>query len=412
MRPPSENRGLPKLIFDKYKLLEPLGRGGMAEVYKALSVGAAGFQRPVVLKRILPHLAANKQFVDMFVKEASIAASLDHPNIVQVFDLGDFQGDLFMVLEYVPGVNLGTVMQFYSNLGKAVPHQLVAYTAVDVCKALECAHGHRDQEGRLDPFVHRDVSPQNVLLSMSGTVKLADFGLAMALGGVRMTMPGIIKGKLGYMSPEQATGERDLDIRSDLFSLGVVMYEAIAGRRLFVGSSPADTIQRIRAGQISSLTELAPQTPPALADLVHELLARDREQRPESAKEVRRMLSQYLRKVHPPVDATTLAGIVRHVLEEEEENQEAAGETVDDILTEAYNQNGEKSGEDDRPTMDISESRREPDTNADTEPAIERAEIDRIDSESGSGPAVAPDDDDAVVISQIVIVEPKAGNDS
>ncbi len=124
------------------------------------------------------------------------------------------------------------------------------------------------------------------------------------------------------------------------------------------------------------------------------------------------MLSQYLRKVHPPVDATTLAGIVRHVLEEEEENQEAAGETVDDILTEAYNQNGEKSGEDDRPTMDISESRREPDTNADTEPAIERAEIDRIDSESGSGPAVAPDDDDAVVISQIVIVEPKAGNDS
>jgi serine/threonine-protein kinase len=392
-----------KLIFDKYKLLEPLGRGGMAEVYRALSVGAAGFKRPVVLKRILPALAANTQFVDMFVKEASIAASLDHPNIVQVFDLGEFDGDLFMVMEYVPGATLASVMQYYGLQGKGVPHAVVAYIAVDVCKALECAHEHRDVSGVRAPFIHRDVSPQNVLISSLGTVKLADFGLAMAMSGLRVTIPGVIKGKLGYMSPEQATGDRDLDHRSDLFSLGVVMYEAISGRRLFVGSSFADTIRRIKSAQVPPLFEVAPQAPPALLDVVHQLLARDREKRPESAGEVRRMLSAYLRKVHPPVDATGLAKIVRLVGVESATAQADDGEGNDEVATAAYSVEEGSSG--DRPTLSEGGTPRDEAqvSPASEEPPTEETPVVKL----GEPPAVVPTDaPDAVIISRIVVIGP------
>jgi serine/threonine-protein kinase len=322
------------LIFGKYEVLETLGRGGMAEVFRALSVGVAGFRRPVVIKRILPQLASNKQFVDMFIKEASIAASLDHPNIVQVFDLGQDEGDLFMVLEHVPGIDLGVMAQYYSDHGGGIPHELVAFVAVDVCKALECAHGQRDPRGRPRPVIHRDVSPQNVLLSVAGAVKLADFGLAMALGGTRATTPGIIKGKLGYMSPEQATGQRDLDIRSDLFSLGVVLHEALSGRRLFVGPTAAAIIQRVRSAQVPLLAEVAPSVPVVLAELVHSLLQQHRDDRPSSAQEVRRVLSRYLRTVQPPVDAGILAEAVRHVAESLSEG--GGSDASDEVCTAAY----------------------------------------------------------------------------
>lgn len=328
------------LIFGKYKLLEPLGRGGMAEVYRALSVGAAGFKRPVVIKRILPSLAANRQFVDMFIKEASIAASLDHPNIVQVFDLGEDNGDLFMVLEYVPGLDLGTIVQRFAETGRRLPHQIVAFLAVDICKALECAHDHHDADGSPSPVIHRDVSPQNVLISMAGTVKLADFGLAMAMTDARVTLPGIIKGKLGYLSPEQALGSRELDVRSDLFSLGVVLYEAIAGRRLFEGDSPGDTIRRVRDVRFQSLSRVAPQVPDQLVDLIHKLLSKDPEGRPSSAREVRKVLARYLRHVHPPVDATALASIVRHLVRDRAARPPALDVTSDDIATAAFTVEG------------------------------------------------------------------------
>jgi serine/threonine-protein kinase len=405
------------LIFGKYKLLEPLGRGGMAEVYKALSVGAAGFSRPVVIKRILPNLAANRQFVDMFIKEASIAASLDHPNIVQVYDLGEDNHDLFMVLEYVPGLDLGTIVQHFAETGRHLPHQIVAFVGVDMCKALECAHDHHDAEGNPAPVIHRDVSPQNVLISMAGTVKLADFGLAMALTDVRVTLPGIIKGKLGYLSPEQAFGARELDTRSDLFSLGVVLYEAIAGRRMFVGDSPAETIRRIRDLQFPSLGRIAPQVPDQLAELIQRLLSRDPAARPGSAKEVRKILARYLRHVHPPVDATALAGIVRHLVRERSANAaveaEEADTPSDDVVTQAYTASGNVALQDE-PADDRETVTAEPPSGEGAQPAAlvtddpdPTLQTDRSENgafEPDRPPAQQPPSDTAVLIAKVVSV--------
>jgi len=301
------------LIFNRYEIVELIGRGGMAEVHRAYSVGAAGFRRPVVIKRILPQLAVDPQFVDMFVAEASTAALLDHPNIVQVFDLGEHGGDLFMVMELVPGTDFGSLVRDYASKDRIVPPELTAYVMVDVCKALECAHGHISEEGELRPVIHRDVSPHNVLLSLRGTVKLGDFGLALPTGNVRRTMPGIIKGKLGYMSPEQAHGVRDLDGRSDLFSLGIVMYEALTGTRLFVERTQADTVLAVRRAEIAPVTDLNPNIPPELVELVTALLEKARDDRPKSASEVRRTLVAYLRTVSPPVDSSRLADEVVRV---------------------------------------------------------------------------------------------------
>ncbi len=402
----SKKRRRSKIVFDKYEVQEPLGRGGMAEVYRAISVGAAGFQRPVVLKRILPHLAANRHFVDMFVKEASIAASLDHPNIVQVFDLGEDQGDLFMIMEYVPGTTLGNVMQHYSDLGKSVPHQLVAYVAVDVCKALECAHNHLDGDGDLDPFIHRDVSPQNVLISLSGTVKLADFGLAMALGDVRVTMPGVIKGKLGYVSPEQAAGERELDTRADLFSLGVVMYEAMAGRRLFIGASAADTIRRVKNVVVTPLSQVNPQVPPVLEELIHRLLARDPDERPDSARDVRQTLSSYLRGVHPPVDATVLSRVVRYVMDEADDPALAGRNDSDDVLTAAYlagEGSNDEDFDDERPTLAVRRSSPGPVPPPMDEPSwVDR--IEQLEAVTVKPAQPLSGESDAVLIRRIIFV--------
>lgn len=380
-----------ELIFNKYKLVEQLGKGGMAEVFRALSVGAAGFQRPVVIKRILPRFSSDPRFVQMFTKEASIAAALDHPNIVQVFDLGDFEGDLFMVLEYVPGIDLGSVLKMLSRTSQRIPPQLAAFIGVDLCKALECAHGHIGRDSKPQPVVHRDISPQNILLSTSGAVKLADFGLAMALGTKRMTKPGTVKGKAGYMSPEQACDSRDIDTRSDLFSLGVVLFETITGRRLFSSKTCYETVKNIRERQIPPLSKYIPDIPSVLEELVLALLERDRESRPESARFVRKQLASYLRSVHPPVDATTLTELVRICVKERNKKRkelERAFETIEPPLIE---------GDEDEVTVPFSRSKRAESRKIMFEKTI-RNTPDEPEEEK-------PQDTSPVIATQVVIVD-------
>src|SRR5687768_16231380 len=215
------------VVYGKYQLLDLLARGGMAEVYRAKSHGVEGFEKVLVIKRILPELGENPQFVEMFINEAKIAVTLSHANIVQVFDLGRADESYFIAMEYVAGYDLATVLARGHRLGRPIPQELAVYVVSELAKGLDYAHRRRDAQLRPLNIVHRDVSPQNVLISFESEVKLTDFGIAkaaLAVSSEENTEAGVLKGKYAYMSPEQARGE-EVDSRTDMFALGVVLHE-------------------------------------------------------------------------------------------------------------------------------------------------------------------------------------------
>jgi eukaryotic-like serine/threonine-protein kinase len=263
--------------YGPYKRIRRLGIGGMAETFLAVQRGAAGFEQRVCMKFILPGYRGNADFKRLFLREASIAASLRHSNIVGVIDVDAAIG--YMVLELVDGVDLRTLVN--AAPGRKLPPELAVLVTVEMCKALAYAHG-RVRRGQADGIVHRDVSPSNVLVSYAGEVKLTDFGVARAMRADVEPLSTTVKGKLCYMSPEQARGQL-LDGRSDLFSLGVVFYELLCGRRPFDGNSDAETLLRVTSGQFTPLREAAPEVPPGLAQVAERMIHRDREQRYASA---------------------------------------------------------------------------------------------------------------------------------
>jgi len=278
--------------FGRYRLLERLGRGGMAEVFKAKSFGVEGFEKVLVIKKILPDLAENPAFVDMFVHEAKLAVRLSHANIVQVFDLGKVdagQGEVpsyFIAMEYVAGMDLATLLMRTRRRSASLPLGLCVYIAAEIAKGLDHAHRRRDEQMRELRIVHRDVSPQNVLLSWEGEVKVTDFGIAKARDV--MDEPagegkaGTLKGKYSYMSPEQARGG-DVDARSDIFSVGTVLYELIAGVNPFGATTPFETLRRVQAGEYPPLELLRQDVPAELAAIVRKALERDPGKRLEAA---------------------------------------------------------------------------------------------------------------------------------
>jgi len=261
--------------FGKYVLVERLGRGGMAEVWKAKMQGPAGFSRTLVVKRILPHLVEDETFVQMFVAEARLSARLNHTNIVQVYELGDVNGEYFLAMEYVRGRDLVSVMRAQILRGAPDPG-LAAYVMREVCRALAYAHSLVGDDGQVLRLIHRDVSPSNVMISFDGAVKLLDFGIAKALAdsGDNRTQTGTLKGKFGYMAPEQVEG-RAIDHRADLFSAGVVLHEALTGRRLFKGSTDMQTIAMVREAAIEAPSSLNPAVIPELDRVVLKALAKD-----------------------------------------------------------------------------------------------------------------------------------------
>jgi serine/threonine protein kinase len=216
----------------QYFLIKKIAQGGMAEIYKGMASDIHGIQRTVVIKKILPHIAANKEFVDMLVSEAKIAVHLSHGNIAQIYDLGRAGTDYFMVMEYVDGRSLSQIHKRRLKLGELIPLEYILFIASEVANGLDYMHKRTDKAGRPLGIVHRDISPQNIIISYSGTVKIIDFGIAKAAFKVDDSESGILKGKFAYMSPEQARGE-DIDSRSDIFSLGVILHELTSGRRLF-----------------------------------------------------------------------------------------------------------------------------------------------------------------------------------
>jgi len=259
--------------YGPYKRIRRLGIGGMAETFLAVQRGAAGFEQRVCMKFILPGYRGNADFKRLFLREASIAASLRHSNIVGVIDVDATVG--YMVLELVDGVDLRTLLN--ATPGRKLSPELSVLVTVELCKALAYSHG-RIRRGQPDGIVHRDVSPSNVLISYSGEVKLTDFGVARAMRADVEPLSTTVKGKLCYMSPEQARGQM-LDGRSDLFAVGVMFYELLCGRRPFDGNSDAETLLRVTSGQFTPLREVAPDVPPGLVHIVERLIHRDREQR-------------------------------------------------------------------------------------------------------------------------------------
>jgi len=290
--------------FGNYLLLEKIGTGGMAELFKAKKRGEEGFQKIVAIKRILPHLSENQELVTMFIDEAKIAAQLSHQNIANIFDFGKIDKSHFISMEFVDGFDLRNILSTAKKKNVPVPHKIAAYIAMQIASALDYAHHKKDFGNKDLNIVHRDVSPQNVLISREGEVKLVDFGISKAESKIHHTVKGALKGKLLYMSPEQAWG-KTVDKRSDLYSLGIVLCEMVSGKVLFEDSSEFDVLEKVRSGKMPLLENTMSAIPPNLKAIIDQALKIDTQERYQDGGQIAKRLHDYLnmsRSVPTPKD--------------------------------------------------------------------------------------------------------------
>ncbi len=290
---PSLDPSPPNGRIGRYEVLRKIATGGMAELFLAKQVGMEGFEKVVAIKRILSHLAYDEEFVAMFRDEARIVAKLNHPNIVQIYDLGKSGDSYFIAMEYIAGRNLSSIAKRARALGEQVPPTYIARCMAQACEGLFYAHTRRDIDGRDLQIIHRDVSPQNIIVSFSGAVKLVDFGIAKAASKAAHTRAGVLKGKYAYMSPEQIRGE-PIDARSDLFSVGVVLYELLCGRRPFEKDNSIQTLKAIVQERHRPPRDLNPDIPERLERVIHRCLEKDRSARFGSAQEVQVALEDFV----------------------------------------------------------------------------------------------------------------------
>jgi serine/threonine-protein kinase len=280
------------VTLGRYQLLSRLAVGGMAEVYLARQGELSGFKTLVVVKKVLPHLAVKPDFIAMFLDEARIASMLDHPNVVRITEVGRTESEYFLAMELVQGKPLAAILQQGERAKTPLPHGLGALIVANAAAGLHHAHELSDASGRLLGLVHRDVSPQNIMVSFEGSVKVIDFGIARALGRLGDTSSGSLKGKLGYMAPEQARGE-PVDARADIFSLGVVLWECVAGRRLFLRENELATLRAVVYEPIPKVSKYT-KVDPVLEVIIEHALARDLNERFQTAQEVRVALERWI----------------------------------------------------------------------------------------------------------------------
>ncbi len=298
--------------FGKYHLLEKIATGGMAEVYRARAYGMAGFEKILVIKRILSHLSEDDEFIRLFIDEARIAVSLLHVNIVQVFELGEVDGQYFIAMEYVHGLDLARLASRAKKLGP-FPIPIACFVAGEVLKALEFAHERLDEKGDALNIVHCDISPQNIMISFAGEVKLGDFGISRA-GFQAKSQHQVIRGKTAYMSPEQVGG-KSLDGRSDLFSLAIVLYELVTGRRLFKAKIREETLARVRRAEVPSPRGYRSEISEELEEFLLTALARKPEDRFQSAGEMLEHLTALKVREGHRVTNTDLSAHLKQVIE-------------------------------------------------------------------------------------------------
>ncbi len=315
--------------FGKYQILERIATGGMAEIYKARLEGIGGFQRTFAIKRILPNLSQNSEYIAMLVDEAKVAGLLSHANIVQILDLGQVDSIWYIAMEYVHGRDLGAVLRRARKKGLNLPVPHTVFVAIELLKGLEYAHQRQVMRGGRPValnIIHRDVSPPNVLLSFQGEVKLTDFGIARASLKAMETVSGIVKGRFDYMSPEQAAGSKDLDQRSDLFSVGVVLYEMLTGHHPFRTDNEIGTIERVRSGQYTPVSQRNPEVPFTLETIVDRALKVNRDERYPSATAFKEALDKFFHDAGFIFTHATLASYVKGLFPEATAKPAASGQ--------------------------------------------------------------------------------------
>jgi len=317
--------GLPAR-FGKYLLVELIAHGGMAEIFRAKSYGVSGFEKTIVIKRILPTYSDDREFIDMLIDEAKICASLQHANIVQIYDLGRLEGRYYIAMEYVRGIDLIRVLSRLRKAKRQLPLELVCFILSEALKGLDYAHRATDPEGEHLNIIHRDFNPSNILLSYQGEVKVADFGIAKAAVRDSRTQSGGLKGKMGYLSPEQVAG-KELDPRSDIFTAGITMWEMLTSRRMYAGGTELDVLLKIRDAIIPNVTDFAPDVPEGLVSIMQSALMKDPARRFRGAGEFKEALEDYLFDRGVKVDSSHLEGYLKHLFADRIEEEKLRTKT-------------------------------------------------------------------------------------
>ncbi len=324
--PPPESLG-------RYRVVRRLGAGGMAEVFLAKTTGAEGIEKVLVVKRVLPGFARSVKFISMFIDEAKVAMRLNHPNIVQVYAFEQVRDELVLAMEYVDGLDLGRLLSAARRQGRRIPHDLCAFIVSEIAKGLDYAHNRKDESGVPMEIVHRDVSPQNVLISYDGVVKVADFGIARARLVSEDT--GVIKGKFSYMSPEQARGQR-VDRRSDVYSLGVLLAELLMNRTMYPGQQGMEVLEQVRDGRFTRPRQVDPNVPLELEQVVLRATSFDREERYQTARSLAGVLSRWLHEQDEILDSADLERFIVEIAPREVTSPEGrTGETPGSSQTQA-----------------------------------------------------------------------------
>lgn len=311
----SETKSIGGQRFGKYLLLHRIARGGMAEIFRAQYEAAAGVTKQVVVKKILPGYADNDRFVQMFIDEARITVRLSHGNIAQVFDFGEVDGEYFLAMEFIHGQAMSTVQERAEEMSLSIPIPIACFVVMEMCRGLHYAHRKNDDRGKPLAIVHRDISPQNVMVSYEGQVKLVDFGIAKAASVVGHTEAGAFKGKYLYFSAEQAQRKR-LDGRADICAAGIVLYELLAGQRPYTGPL-MKVLSSIVNGKFPRPSEVNGEIPPSLERIVLEAMALDKEDRYQTPLELQEALAGFLFTAAPRFTNADLSHFVQYLFHDE-----------------------------------------------------------------------------------------------
>jgi serine/threonine protein kinase len=320
----------------RYQIVERIAAGGMAEVYRGESAGIEGFRKKVAIKKVLPKLSQNREFIHMFLDEARLCAYLSHSKCVQVFDIGQAAGAHFIVMEYVDGADLQGVLEYQQRHQQQMPVELACLITQHVCEGLAYAHDACDHQGQPLGIVHRDISPHNVLMTRFGEVKLVDFGLAKASSHLSAEDEDIVKGKFGYLAPEVTLG-KGADRRVDIFAAGILLWEMLSGRRLFKGETDLETFKQVQAAVVPDMRQIRADVGDDVAYLLGKALARDPAQRYQQAGDFAKELALVLVRLGKPVTYLDVAKLVtatasERTLKRKAERKDAAGLVGDLIL--------------------------------------------------------------------------------